>query len=155
LYRSLKKGKAFKVHEDDKVLKEYGLELIRLLTYLDRSCKTNTLLQLPLNEEQKTMVHELSQRLKDKQKDLLLIHRLWYSFTAPPDDSKPIGKWQDLVLCFLAISHARADSSLQPVTRATEDCSVWEYLIRSGALYEISLHDESYGEMERYGEYVE
>ena len=124
--------------------------MIGLLTYLDRSCKDDMLCQLPLSNDQRTMTCELSKRLREKRKDVMLIHQLWYSFLDPPDDSKPIGKWQDPLLCFVAISHAHVDGTLKPASRATEDFSKWEYLMRSGGLYEISLHDESTGEMERY-----
>jgi hypothetical protein len=113
------------------------LELIGLLTYLGRSHKDNTLPQLPLTMEQKAMVVELSERLNNDTKDLSLIHRLWYTFSAPPDDSQPIGKWQDPLLCFMAISHCRADGTIKPPSKATEDCAIWEYLLRSGGLYEI------------------
>ena len=120
------------------------MELIGLLTYMDRSQKDNTLPQLPLTDEQRHMVSELSVKLENNDKDLMLIHQLWYSFSAPPDDSKPVGKWEDALLCFIAISHARADGSIKPVSVATEDFAIWEYLLRSGGLYEISLHNGSF-----------
>ena len=124
--------------------------LIALFTYLVRSLKDKSLRQLPISEEQRGMICLLAQRIDSNQQDSALIHRLFYSFSAPPDDSKPIGRWQDPLLCFIAISNLCVDGSLKPVLLVTKDFAKWVYLIRSSALYEISLANKSIGEMERW-----
>jgi hypothetical protein len=96
------------------------------------------------------MIGRFAQSLKDDSEDMGLIHQLFYTFSAPPDDSSPIGRWQDPMICFIAITNLLNDGSFKHVFGVTKDFSKWEYSIRSSVLYEISLHDSSISEMERY-----
>jgi hypothetical protein len=146
----LKSGKAFTVLEDDHVLQDYCRQLIGLLTYLDHSKKNPSHPPLPLTDEQKCMVNQFFQCLEKNTKDMDLLHQLFYTLSAPPDESQPIDKWNDVLLCYLAISHACVDGTVKPVSLGIKDFSMWEYLTQSGELYEMSLFNTSLGEIERY-----
>jgi hypothetical protein len=61
--------------------------------------------KLPLNEKQVELCQILLQALHHKEKDIGTMHKLFYSFLTPPPDDQPIGKWSDLLLCFLAVTN--------------------------------------------------
>jgi len=95
------------------------------------------------------MVQKLAGMLAKKRKDISLIHHLFYTFSAPPDDDTPAGRWLDSLKCFIAISNLMVDGSFKHVLLVTKDFSKWEYLLRSSVLYEISSYDGSIRDMER------
>jgi len=142
-------AKAFKVLEDDKVLKDFCIPLISLLAYLVRSFKDPCLLQIPLSDKQRALTQALAAKLDKNEKDIQLLHNLSYTFSAPPSDHTPIGKWSDPLLCFLAIYNLYADGSMKPILSVTRDLAKIEYILRSGVLYEFSMGNLGIKEMEK------
>lgn len=122
---------------------------MNFLWYLDMAFKDGSLIQLPITEKQKQMVEEFSEMLKGEKEDLLFMHQYFYSFTAPPQDDTPLGRWKDPVMCFIAIWNLLIDGSYKPVNLVTKEFARWEYDIRSSCLYEISLKKGTVSEIER------
>jgi hypothetical protein len=135
---------------EDSRLREYGGNIVNFLTYNLRTLDRQDIPQLPLSDEQKSMFRHLAKALDDQQKDMDLLHDLFYSFSAPPTDTTPIGKWKsNPLLCFIAISHMDSSGTFKSVLDVTPDFARWEYNIRSSAIVEIAKHDGSIRDMER------
>ena len=64
------------------------------------------------------------------------MHKLFYSFLTPPPDDQPIGKWTDLLLCFLAVTNLREDGTFETAATLTTQLCRWEYNMRGTCLYE-------------------
>lgn len=135
-------GKAFTLLADNKVLKDYCGPLIGFISYLIKSQKDKDLLQLPMTDDQMDMVQRFSRMLEKNKEDITLLHNLFFSFTAPPDDNLPIGQWMDALLHFIAISTICIDGSFKPVPMVTKDFAKWKYIIRSSTLHEILKAEE-------------
>ena len=120
------------------------------LVYLMRSQEDHSLLQIPLNEKQRILIRNLQNLLDQNLKDLQTIHDLCYTFSAPPNGNVAIGRWSDPLLCFIAVYNLRIDGSMKPIMLVPKDFSKWEYLIRSGVLYEFAFTGKPMKEMERW-----
>ena len=141
---------AFYLQADDRIMKDYCAPLISFFTYLIKSQKDQDLLQLPLTDFQRETLKVFTNMVNNDNEDISVLHSLFYSFTAPPDDNQPVDRWMDSLICFLAISNVCIDGTFEPVDKVTKEFAKWEYHIRSSALHEISSMNGSIGEMERY-----
>jgi hypothetical protein len=139
-------------HQDDKTLKDYISELITFLKCLiamENKPADYTGYRLPTTDSQKAMIKRLNDSLTDNKKDIGLIHDLFYSFTAPPDEETPVGKWHETILCYIAASNVHAMGGFKPVTDVTGQLAKWEYLIRGGCFREIVKEDSTLRTMDR------
>lgn len=100
---------------------------------------------LPVTEYQKTKGRLLLHTLHNKDCDIPLLHDLFYSFTTPPSENKPLKRWDDTLQCFLAVKNMRKDGTSESAGTVAAQLSRWEYLIRGTALYEISENWEGQG----------
>jgi hypothetical protein len=135
--------------EDDKVLKDYASEIITFLKTIVLTVDKPDGYTFPMREEEKDMARKFAAAVTEDKKDIDLLHNLFYSFTAPPDEGTPIGKWQDAFLTFICASNLRICGTFEPVRTVTKQLAKWEYLIRGSCLHEFSGHDLSIREMER------
>jgi hypothetical protein len=136
-------------HQDDKTLRDYNSELVTLLKTMIITVDKQEGYTLPMTESQKAMVRELAKAIETDKKDIGLIHRLFYSITAPPDDSTPVGKWHDCIMCFIAASNLRPQGNFDPVTEVTRQFSKWVYLIRGACFQEFAKEDMSLQDLHR------
>jgi hypothetical protein len=143
------KGKGFTPHENDKSLTTYGYRLITLLAFLDRTRDDSDALKLPLTDHQKMLVEEFGEAIEDDREDIELLHQLVFTFSDPPTEDTPIGRWVEALLCFIAACNIRIDGSLIPITQVPNEFAEWAYLIRNSVLYETSKHSTSLLEMDR------
>lgn len=143
------KGKAFTPHHNDKSLITYGYRLITLLAFLDRTRNDPEALKIPLTDHQKSLVDEFGQALVDDREDMELLHQLVLTFSDPPTEETPIGRWVEPLLCFIAACNMRIDGTLVPITQVPNEFAEWAYLIRNSVLYETSKHSNNLLEMDR------
>jgi len=101
--------------------------------------------KLPLNEEQIELGRILLDALVRHEKDIGTIHRLFYTFMAPPADDKPFSKWNDALLCFLAVTNVQPDGTFAPAAGLTGQLARWEYNMRGTGLYEAVNATEGFG----------
>jgi len=149
-YYSRDNHKGWTVHRDDTTLKSYGTVLVDLLAFTIRSLdNSEEEYKLPLNEKQVELSRILFRALQRKEKDIQVIHRLFYTFMAPPAEDQPFNKWNDALQCFLAITNLREDGTFAPAEKLTGDLARWEYNMRGAGLY------ESVKEASRFGTVVE
>jgi hypothetical protein len=143
-------GKGFIPHENDKSLSNYGYRLITLLAFLDRTRNDPDALKLPLTDHQKRLVDRFAQAIEDDREDMELLHQLFLTFSDPPTEETPIGRWEESLHCFIAASNIRIDGSLVPITQVPNEFAEWAYLIRNSVLYETAKHSNNLLEMDRY-----
>jgi hypothetical protein len=139
-------------HQDDKTLKDYISELITFLKCLitvDNKPESYTGYVLPTTDSQNAMIKKLRKALEEDKKDIGLIHDLFYSFTAPPDEDVLIGKWHETIMCYIAASNVRTMGGFKPVTDVTNQLAKWAYLIRGGCFREIVKEDRTLRQMDR------
>jgi hypothetical protein len=146
---SMSHGKGWKPLTDEGTMKDYCQPLIALIAFLVKTIPSRHSLQLPITEDQHRMIADIDLALKEKKKDISLMHRLIFSLTAPPSDDSPIGRWKDPLICFIAASQLQVDGSFLPVKYATKEFAMWEYGIRGNALYHISKSTNSLLQMEK------
>ena len=145
-YYSRDNHKGWMVHRDDTTLKSYGTVLVDLLAFTIRSLdNSEEEYKLPLNEKQVELGHILFQALQRKEKDIQVIHRLFYTFMAPPTDDQPFKKWNDTLQCFLAITNVRVNGTFAPAEKLTADLARWEYNMHGADLYESVNEASSFG----------
>jgi hypothetical protein len=112
-----------------------------MLTFLMKSRKAATL-RIKLSEKQDKMLRGLKRALRKNEKDLELLHEIIFSLTEPPDRDAPITAWRDPIWSYIAISSLCIDGSLDPVRKMPNKFTIWEYIIRSSAMYEITKNPE-------------
>jgi len=101
--------------------------------------------RLPLDDTQVGLARILLEALVQKEKDIETMHKLLYTFLAPPPDDQPFTKWNDILLCFLAVINLREDGTFAPAGDLTAELSRWEYNMRGTGLYEAVTHAEEFG----------
>jgi hypothetical protein len=139
-------NKGWTVHRDDTILKSYGTVLVDLLVFTIRTLdNSEEEYKLPLSETQVELARILLEALIQKEKDIETIHKLFYTFLAPPADDKPFSKWNDALLCFLAVTNLREDGTFAPAGDLTAELSRWEYNMRGAGLYEAVNHADEFG----------
>jgi hypothetical protein len=105
--------------------------------------------RLPLNEEQVELGRILLDALHRKEKDIGAIHNLFYTFMTPPAEDQPFSKWNDALLCFLAVTNLREDGTFEPAAALTGQLCRWEYNMRGTALYEAVTGSKKFGTVVR------
>jgi hypothetical protein len=120
-----------------------------LLAFLDRTRNASDALKLPLTDHQKTLVDRFGKAIEDDREDMELLHQLVLTFSDPPTEETPIGRWVEPLLCFIAACNIRIDGSLIPITQVPNEFAEWAYLIRNSVLYETSKHSNNLLEMDR------
>jgi len=139
-------GAAWKVHDDDETLRKYGHTLVDFLACLLKTMDDEELgYKLPMTEYQREMAQTLLKALEQEALDIPTIHKLFYSYMAPPAPDAPIAKWTDAIQCFLAVINLREDGTFTPVLSFTPELAHWEYLMRGAALYETISNHSSFG----------
>jgi hypothetical protein len=120
-----------------------------LLAFLDRTRNDSDALKLPLTDQQKMLVNQFGQAIEDDREDMELLHQLVLTFSDPPTEQTPIGRWVEPLLCFIAACNLRIDGSLVPITQVPNEFAEWAYLIRNSVLYETAKHSNNLLEMDR------
>jgi hypothetical protein len=92
--------------------------------------------KLPLTERQLELGRILLEALHREEKDIGTVHKLFYTFMAPPADDQALSKWNDALLCFLSVINLREDQTFQPAGALAAELSRWEYNMRGAGLYE-------------------
>jgi hypothetical protein len=139
-------SKGWTVHRDDRTLKNYGTPLVDLLTFILRTLdNSEEEYKLPLNEKQVELARMLDGALLREEKDIQTIHQLFYTFMTPPADDQPFSKWNDALLCFLAVTNLREDGTFRPASALTGELSKWEYNMRGTGLYEAVTDTSGFG----------
>jgi hypothetical protein len=120
------------------VLRSYASSPVTMLTFLMKSRKAETL-RIKLSAKQDERVRELKCALRKKDvPDLELLHKIIFSFSDPPDRDAPIAASRDPIWCYIAISSLCIDGSTDSVQKMTGKFTIWEYIIRSSAMFEIT-----------------
>ena len=101
--------------------------------------------RLSLNEHQVELAHILLDALHNREKDIGTIHKLFYSFMAPPAEDRPFSKWNDPLQCFLAVTNLREDGTFEPAPTLTAELCRWEYNMRGTGLYEAVTEGNGFG----------
>jgi len=101
--------------------------------------------RLPLTESQVELIKMLRSALHHQEKDIGLLHKLFYAFLAPPPDDQPFKRWDDALLCWLAVTNLREDGTFNPAHKLTGQLAKWEYVIRGAGLYESVTNTNSFG----------
>jgi hypothetical protein len=139
-------SKGWSVHLDDTTLKSYGAVLVDLLAFTLKTLdNSEDEYKLPLNDNQVDLAQTLFKALQDEAKDLGTMHKLFYSFMAPPADDQPFRKWNDALLCFLAVTNLREDGTFNPAYVLTDELARWEYNMRGAGLYEAVTDPSEFG----------
>jgi hypothetical protein len=98
-----------------------------------------------LNEAQIELGQTLLKALHCQEKDIGTIHKLFYTFMASPADDQPFSKWNDALLCFLAVTNLREDGTFEPASVLTGELCRWEYNMRGAGLYEAVTEPVGFG----------
>ena len=139
-------SKGWTVHRDDVTLKSYGSVLVDLLAFTLRTVENSEdEYKLPLNNTQVELGRKLLDALHNWEKDIGTMHELFYSFMAPPADDQPFSKWNDALLCFLAVTNLREDGTFEPAAALTAELCRWEYNMRGAGLYEAVTDSSGFG----------
>jgi hypothetical protein len=108
-----------------------------MLTFLMKTQKVD-MLCIQLSEDQHQMIQKFKRALRRDKPNMKLLHDLVYSFSVPPSQDAPITKWSNPLWCYIAISSVQVNGTMDPVERMTGKFTIWEYIIRSSTLYEIT-----------------
>jgi hypothetical protein len=118
-------------------LKSYGTVLVDLLAFTLRTLdNSEEEYKLPLTEQQVELGRILLEALHREQKDIGTVHKLFYTFMAPPTDNQSFRKWNNALLCFLAVTNLCKDQTFQPAAVLVAELSRWVYNMRGAGLYE-------------------
>jgi hypothetical protein len=127
-------------------LKSYRTVLVDLLALMAKSLdNTEEDYKLPLNDSQVELTKMLHAALHLEDQDLSLLHKLFYSFMAPPPDDLPFKKWDDPLLCWLAVVNLHEDGTFYPAQKLTGELARWEYLMCGTGLYESVTNTTGFG----------
>jgi hypothetical protein len=127
-------------------LKNYGTPLVDLLAFTMRTLdNSEEEYRLPLDERQVELARILRRALDNKEKDINTIHQLFYTFLTPPPHDQPFSKWNDPLLCFLAVTNLREDGTFEPAATLTGELAKWEYNMRNAGLYESVTDTSGFG----------
>ena len=117
-----------------------------LLTFILRTLdNSEEEYRLPLNERQVELGRILLQALHNEAKDINTIHLLIYTFLEPPPHDQPFSKWNDPLLCFLAVANLREDGTFKPAAALTRELAKWEYNMCGAGLYEAVTNTSGFG----------
>lgn len=125
------------MHDDDATLTQYGATLVDFLSFLIKSMDDEGLgYKLPMSEVQLQLTRKLRASLEEGISDVPTMHKILYSYMAPPSDDDVMAKWSDAIQCFLAVINLRPDATFTPAGNFTQELAHWEYLMRGAGLYE-------------------
>jgi Orsellinic acid/F9775 biosynthesis cluster protein D len=145
-FQSQGQNRGWTVHRDNTTLKTYGNALVDLLAFTLRTLdNTEEEYKLPLNENQVALGRMLLEALHHEEPDIGTMHKLFYTFMAPPMDDQPFSKWNDALLCFLAVTNLRDDGTFESAHKLTGQLVRWEYNMRGAGLFEAVNGSSGFG----------